>query len=383
MMALETERCSPQNASSPGPNEVTQNPGTNGGSSSENIPPMMEIKSKSAFHQIALLSQKFTGVDGEKIDTKYEKSYKESPFFQNKPVSICSPLQNRCPLTKDSPSPEHNGKDTPESVFTLPYACHKFNPEFYISQIQNFPGLPFNPFMFPGRLPVKMQMYNGSNFNFTASDYMLSLHNAKLMCEMLQMQQNNNLPFERPRKVSNDDVDDVSSRNIFTSPIMGAGSDYCSRPDSPCSSVNSSKYYSKQCSCSPSSKGIPSRSPSPTAQQCGVPLPFSVDNILRPEFGKSALGTMATSPTTSKRSISPLISRKTKIPRYEKSTDDNISVTSTKDSLSPRNTDYEDQNSDKLTDDSSTEKDVNGKAWPAWVYCTRYSDRPSSGEYEF
>jgi hypothetical protein len=24
----------------------------------------------------------------------------------------------------------------------------------------------------------------------------------------------------------------------------------------------------------------------------------------------------------------------------------------------------------------------NGQLWPAWVFCTRYSDRPSSGELE-
>jgi len=31
--------------------------------------------------------------------------------------------------------------------------------------------------------------------------------------------------------------------------------------------------------------------------------------------------------------------------------------------------------------DAATDKDDNGsKQWPAWVYCTRYSDRPSSGK---
>ena len=24
----------------------------------------------------------------------------------------------------------------------------------------------------------------------------------------------------------------------------------------------------------------------------------------------------------------------------------------------------------------------NGQLWPAWVFCTRYSDRPSSGEFK-
>jgi hypothetical protein len=58
------------------------------------------------------------------------------------------------------------------------------------------------------------------------------------------------------------------------------------------------------------------------------------------------------------------------------SMDDSISVASTKDSMSPRpTTDYEDLGSDKGSDEQG-----DNKSWPAWVYCTRYSDRPSSGK---
>lgn len=417
-MALETERCSPQNASSPGPNENTQNPGTNGGSCSgmnysDNSRISPEAKSKSAFHQIALLTQKYTEPDNA---TECNGKPYSDVAFQNKPVSICSPLQN---LRKDvdnySPSPEHergvdnefaykmssrvqdyskddklrgkyNGVKEPEIVQTLPYPCHlnKFNPELYISQIQNFSALPFNPFVgvFPARLPLKMQLYNTPNFNLP-SDYMLGLQNAKLMCEVLQMQ---NLGFDRTRKCNETEMngvnglpDDTARPGVYSNANSDAYTQ--SRPDSPCSSVNSnSRYYSKNCSCSPSSKGVPSRSPSPNQMAPCAPLPFSVDNILRPEFGKTTALPAVKRSNPVKRNASP--ARKSKPPRCEIKVDETPMNTKT-DSMSPRTADYDDQSSDKLTDDSSNEKDVNGKPWPAWVYCTRYSDRPSSGWLNF
>lgn len=36
--------------------------------------------------------------------------------------------------------------------------------------------------------------------------------------------------------------------------------------------------------------------------------------------------------------------------------------------------------SDDTKSDTSMVKDDNGQMWPAWVFCTRYSDRPSSGK---
>lgn len=397
MMALETERCSPQNASSPGPNECTQNPGTNDGSSSD-YSSLTDSKSKSAFHQIAVLSQKYAN-ECDKLDTgrMHEMMYPDGPAVQQqKPVSICSPLQGRCPLPKDTLSLDANEKeaDPTASASTLTYACHKLSSEFYISHMQNLAGLPFNPFVFPPtRLPaLKMHLYNTPNFSFSASDYVLGLQNAKLMCEMLQMQQqqqqnnnNNNLVYPPGSRKNghHDELEDEGglpvSGSVYTSPVT-ASSDHYSRPDSPCSSVNSSRHYGKHCY-SPSSKGVPSRSPSPVPL-C-TPLPFSVDNILRPEFGKLGRCTTA-SAVPHKRSVSPLLKKAKGHQIYEKAPppDDSISVTSTKDSMSPRpTTDCDDLSSDKGNDDSSTEKDHNGKAWPAWVYCTRYSDRPSSGKF--
>lgn len=37
------------------------------------------------------------------------------------------------------------------------------------------------------------------------------------------------------------------------------------------------------------------------------------------------------------------------------------------------------ESSDDAKSETSSNKDENGQMWPAWIYCTRYSDRPSSG----
>lgn len=42
-----------------------------------------------------------------------------------------------------------------------------------------------------------------------------------------------------------------------------------------------------------------------------------------------------------------------------------------------------DSSDDTKSETSSTTKDDSGQMWPAWVFCTRYSDRPSSGESVF
>ncbi|CAA9999067.1 unnamed protein product, partial [Nesidiocoris tenuis] len=73
--------------------------------------------------------------------------------------------------------------------------------------------------------------------------------------------------------------------------------------------------------------------PSPVAERG---LNFSIENILRPEFGRSR--------------------------RYDS---DDSTTTHSNDNLN-----------DEFRKDDPKEKDET--VWPAWVYCTRYSDRPSS-----
>lgn len=80
-------------------------------------------------------------------------------------------------------------------------------------------------------------------------------------------------------------------------------------------------------------------------------LKFSIDNILRPEFGER-------------------IRKPTKL-KSKRVTDD-----------SPVDLSKEcsDSKSAKTESDSGSSGEGN-TMWPAWVYCTRYSDRPSSGKY--
>ncbi|XP_022909835.2 homeobox protein engrailed-1a-like [Onthophagus taurus] len=105
-------------------------------------------------------------------------------------------------------------------------------------------------------------------------------------------------------------------------------------------------------------------------------LKYSIRNILQPDFGKSAVQKIKTSPKISfkpyendKKAQAPLgslcqtvsqIGKVQDVPRI-KSPESNKSMTSS---------------------GEEGGKSEDGKVppvWPAWVYCTRYSDRPSSG----
>ncbi|BES97322.1 homeobox protein [Nesidiocoris tenuis] len=97
-------------------------------------------------------------------------------------------------------------------------------------------------------------------------------------------------------------------------------------------------------------------SPAPPAEQPPTAgrLSFSVDNILRPEFGRQVrrqIPSPLSSPSPSLSSPSP--------------------------SLSSRKPNDEVPSPTKI--DPVIPDDPSGPVWPAWVYCTRYSDRPSSG----
>ncbi|CAB0011231.1 unnamed protein product, partial [Nesidiocoris tenuis] len=96
-------------------------------------------------------------------------------------------------------------------------------------------------------------------------------------------------------------------------------------------------------------------SPAPPAEQPPTAgrLSFSVDNILRPEFGRQVrrqIPSPLSSPSPSLSSPSP--------------------------SLSSRKPNDEVPSPTKI--DPVIPDDPSGPVWPAWVYCTRYSDRPSS-----
>ena len=111
-------------------------------------------------------------------------------------------------------------------------------------------------------------------------------------------------------------------------------------------------------------------------------LPFSVDNILRPNFGQRTR--LLSSPSSSCCS-SPFL---TSPPPPLCSLTSSPTSTSVKDE--PKSSD-ESSGVDLTCPRGQTSKEddelppgmvrgTNGQLWPAWVFCTRYSDRPSSGE---
>lgn len=125
-------------------------------------------------------------------------------------------------------------------------------------------------------------------------------------------------------------------------------------------------------------------------------IKFSVDNILKPDFGASSRNNRIWNPL--KRTITPIIrasdelrkprvnnrSRNLEVNRVTEVNEcDLVSVKTrrlTCDSLSdstkqPLSSPAPSTSSEG--DQSSTGK--GNELWPAWVYCTRYSDRPSSG----
>lgn len=87
----------------------------------------------------------------------------------------------------------------------------------------------------------------------------------------------------------------------------------------------------------------------------GTSLKFSIDNILKADFGR--------------RITEPMNVRKARAPR--KATDES---TGKPVDLSKAETD-----SKGASPTNSEPAGQQPMLWPAWVYCTRYSDRPSSG----
>jgi homeobox protein engrailed len=151
----------------------------------------------------------------------------------------------------------------------------------------------------------------------------------------------------------------------------------------------------------------PSISPRPPAAQDGpgadqpAPLRFSVSNILRPEFGRRAVDesrlrpalvhdvarsrssrcssvdecrSFTSSPISHRPCLSPPPRKRALLDDSDKhSNGDASSICSSSRPTSSLE--------EKLADPAVPGKDQG--VWPAWVFCTRYSDRPSSGNYFF
>lgn len=119
-------------------------------------------------------------------------------------------------------------------------------------------------------------------------------------------------------------------------------------------------------------------------------LKFSIENILSPEFGKNEKECRKSIVTNGEKlkshhnhrqnsrthplDVSSLTNKRKHSSDSESSNISSLSTTS-------RETTAKDTNGLKESADDSTKKKSPGEmVWPAWVYCTRYSDRPSSGE---
>lgn len=115
-------------------------------------------------------------------------------------------------------------------------------------------------------------------------------------------------------------------------------------------------------------------SPPPSANSPRA-LPFSIENILRPDFGQTRLPEQS-----SFRIRTPELLLRTPPNTPEAPVD--LSQKSPASTPRPGGgggpNKYPD-NPEALAHPKVPVED--GNNWPAWVYCTRYSDRPSSGQY--
>lgn len=127
-------------------------------------------------------------------------------------------------------------------------------------------------------------------------------------------------------------------------------------------------------------------------------LKFSIDNILKPSFGRRITDPLLKrNKPTRKSGNSHRTSNTERTGRISTSIDSssNASSLTTNDkktssadqtgskALSNVNSNTTESTTDTNAKASTTASDSNSKgplSWPAWVYCTRYSDRPSSGK---
>ncbi|XP_063353235.1 homeobox protein engrailed-1a [Pelmatolapia mariae] len=135
--------------------------------------------------------------------------------------------------------------------------------------------------------------------------------------------------------------------------------------------------------------------PLQVAQQAHRTTNFFIDNILRPDFGckkEHGLGLRERAQTSGRERVHPAISRPslpgTPCQDSNCSTDSSSSSASSASLASPKKSNGR-TGTGTGENTSSSLVVLNGTAaptpetqpllWPAWVYCTRYSDRPSSG----
>lgn len=114
-------------------------------------------------------------------------------------------------------------------------------------------------------------------------------------------------------------------------------------------------------------------------------LKFSIDNILKPGFGRRITDPLLKRNKTKRKNVqrSTVASEKHGTPIDLTATMTTTTTTGANDDTStPSSAASAGIEQDKVTSTSNSKTDSSGgpMVWPAWVYCTRYSDRPSSGK---
>ncbi|KAG5262128.1 hypothetical protein AALO_G00292520 [Alosa alosa] len=141
--------------------------------------------------------------------------------------------------------------------------------------------------------------------------------------------------------------------------------------------------------------------PHQAAQQVHRTTNFFIDNILRPDFGcKKELGNRERAQTSGRENVNPLVirpSHASSLCQDSNCSSDSTSSSSSSSSSSPtskqtsssKSVEANGTSTQRFGENPTSVNASNGGAaatkesqpllWPAWVYCTRYSDRPSSG----
>ncbi|XP_065110276.1 homeobox protein engrailed-1b [Paramisgurnus dabryanus] len=136
--------------------------------------------------------------------------------------------------------------------------------------------------------------------------------------------------------------------------------------------------------------------PHQAAQQVHRTTNFFIDNILRPDFGcKKELGNRERAQTSGRENVNPMVirpSHTSNLCQDSNCSSDSTSSSSSSSSPSSKQSPskrVEGNGTSRYGENTTVMVNANGGTppakesqpllWPAWVYCTRYSDRPSSG----
>lgn len=310
-MALETERCSPSSAASPGPT-TGRRPGSQGTAGASH-----SQKPKSAFHQIALLTSSASPPP---------ESHSEDCYTVARPPSAESSSNSvqRPPYSDSSPPSSPPGRQSPDHRNGFLY-----HPDMASLSLVYGLGVGVVPSRFP--LGLHLPAVYPTREPFTVLPRVPTVVPVVKPPDPLGAFVARHLPDHAPGF--------VDSRLLATPKIVEA--------------------TAPRCDCC--------RSPSPRQPPGPSSLTFSVDNILRPDFGRCRAQQRRVRAPKSVKTPADV-----EVPKTPQTLQTGGAVSAEKGAATPaRSTTSEDPGSD--------DKDANGQVWPAWVYCTRYSDRPSSG----